>query len=171
MTDQPDLQPPAEAPLPEEVALSVEMPPPAGPPAAPPPMIPAPPAPAPAPAQAWSPAQAQGKSRVLAAALALLLGGIGIHKFYLGKIGQGIVYVLFCWTGIPALVGWIEGILYLLKSNESWAAEYGGAVEQPSGAAIGCVWLLVLVPLVSFVLSAIIALIFLGSGIASVSGY
>lgn len=48
--------------------------------------------------------------------LALLLGGFGVHKFYCGKIGLGIVYVIFCWTYIPAIIGFIEGIIYLSSS-------------------------------------------------------
>ena len=40
--------------------------------------------------------------------LALLLGGIGAHHFYLGKIGLGIVYVCFIWTFVPAILGVLE---------------------------------------------------------------
>lgn len=58
------------------------------------------------------------KSRVTAGVLALLLGGIGVHKFYCGKTGVGIVYLLFFWTYIPAIIGFIEGIIYL-SSNMS----------------------------------------------------
>lgn len=53
------------------------------------------------------------KSKVAAGILAILLGGIGVHKFYLGKVGMGILYLCFCWTGIPAVLGLIEGIMYL----------------------------------------------------------
>lgn len=62
------------------------------------------------------------KSRVAAGVLAILLGDIGIHKFYMRKIGMGILYLLFCWTGIPALVGLIEGIIYLTESDEKFAS-------------------------------------------------
>jgi TM2 domain-containing membrane protein YozV len=65
-----------------------------------------------------------GRNRIVAALLALLLGGFGIHKFYLGKIGQGILYLLFCWTFIPTIIGWIEGVIYLTRSDEEFAAEY-----------------------------------------------
>ena len=57
------------------------------------------------------------KSKVVAGVLGILLGGFGIHKFYCGKIGMGILYLVFCWTGIPAIVGLIEGILYLVGSD------------------------------------------------------
>lgn len=42
---------------------------------------------------------------------AVLLGGLGAHKFYVGKVGLGVLYVVFFWTCIPALIGLIEGIL------------------------------------------------------------
>lgn len=57
------------------------------------------------------------KSRVTAAVLALLLGGLGVHKFYIGKIGMGILYLVFCWTYIPGIIGFIEGILYLTQTK------------------------------------------------------
>ncbi len=40
--------------------------------------------------------------------LALFLGGFGIHKFYLGQTGMGLLYLIFSWTGIPWVLGWIE---------------------------------------------------------------
>ena len=60
----------------------------------------------------------------MAALLALFLGGLGIHKFYLGKGGMGVLYLVFFWTIIPAIVGFIEGILLLLMSDEQFAAKY-----------------------------------------------
>ena len=65
------------------------------------------------------------KSRIAAALLALFLGGLGIHKFYLGRPVQGILYILFCWTFIPALIGMIEGIVYLCMSDAGFARSYG----------------------------------------------
>ena len=40
--------------------------------------------------------------------LCFFLGGLGAHEFYLGKIGRGVVYVIFSWTFIPALVSIIQ---------------------------------------------------------------
>lgn len=57
------------------------------------------------------------KSRTTAAVLALLLGGVGAHKFYLGKPVQAAFYVLFCMTLIPALIGFLEGIRYLMMTD------------------------------------------------------
>lgn len=51
--------------------------------------------------------------------LAFFLGGIGIHKFYAGKTSSGILYLLFCWTAIPAIIAFIEFIVALCKKADS----------------------------------------------------
>ena len=58
------------------------------------------------------------KSRTAAGLLALFLGGIGVHKFYCGSVGLGIVYLIFFWTFIPAIIAFIEGIIYLTQPND-----------------------------------------------------
>lgn len=50
------------------------------------------------------------KNPSTAVLLALFLGGLGVHKFYMGQTGLGILYLLFCWTYIPAIVGFIEAL-------------------------------------------------------------
>ena len=69
--------------------------------------------------------QVGSKNRIVAAILAFFVGGFGVHKFYLGQIGWGIVYLLFCWTFIPALIAFIEFIIYLCTSDEDFARKYG----------------------------------------------
>ena len=64
------------------------------------------------------------KSKVAAGVLAILLGGIGVHKFYLGKVGMGILYLCFCWTGIPAVLGLVEGIMYLCSNDENFQLKH-----------------------------------------------
>lgn len=51
--------------------------------------------------------------------LAFFLGGIGIHKFYAGKSGSGIAFLLFCWTGIPAFIALIDFIVGLTKKADA----------------------------------------------------
>jgi len=65
-----------------------------------------------------------GKSRISAALFAILLGSFGAHRFYMGDTGLGVVYLLFFWTGIPGIIGIIEGIVYLTKSDEEFAMQY-----------------------------------------------
>ena len=64
------------------------------------------------------------KSKLAAGIFGILLGGLGIHKFYLGKVGSGILYLIFSWTFIPALIGFVEGIIYLSESDEVFARKY-----------------------------------------------
>ena len=66
-----------------------------------------------------------GKNRLAAVLFAVFLGCIGAHKFYLGRTGWGILYLVFFWTGIPAIVGVIEGILLLVMSEDEFVAKYG----------------------------------------------
>ncbi len=70
------------------------------------------------------------KNKNTAGILGILLGGVGIHKFYLGRIGAGIIYVLFCWTFIPSLVGFVEGIIYLTMSQEDFDRKYNDGVAS-----------------------------------------
>lgn len=65
------------------------------------------------------------KSRGTAIILALFLGGIGGHKFYLDRAGQGVLYVIFCWTFIPSIIALIEAIVYAASSEESFHVKYG----------------------------------------------
>jgi TM2 domain-containing membrane protein YozV len=65
------------------------------------------------------------KSKIVAFLLAWFLGGFGFHKFYLGRIGSGILYLIFCWTFIPAIIAFFEGIGYLISSDEAFARKYG----------------------------------------------
>lgn len=53
------------------------------------------------------------------------LGSFGFHKFYLGQIGMGVLYLLLCWTFIPSVLGIIEGILLLIMSDEDFNRKYG----------------------------------------------
>ncbi len=64
------------------------------------------------------------KSRTTAIVFALLLGGLGVHKFYLGSPILGIIYLVFCWTFIPAIVALIEGIHYATMNDEQFAAKF-----------------------------------------------
>lgn len=64
------------------------------------------------------------KNKMVAGLLGIFLGGLGIHKFYMGKIGMGILYLVFCWTYIPAIVGFVEGIIYLCSNDENFQLKH-----------------------------------------------
>lgn len=66
-----------------------------------------------------------GKNKLVAALLAFFLGGFGVHKFYLGRIGWGLIYLLFFWTFIPWLVAFIEFICLLIMSDQEFSQRYG----------------------------------------------
>ncbi|QDT20458.1 TM2 domain protein [Gimesia chilikensis] len=61
------------------------------------------------------------KSKRVAGFLAFFLGGLGIHKFYLGNWGWGILYILFVWTYIPLILSLIELIRYCILSDEEFS--------------------------------------------------
>ena len=73
-----------------------------------------------------------GKNRIVAGVLGILLGWLGIHKFYLGYTKQGLIMLLVTIFGslikigpfIMALIGLIEGIIYLVKSDEDFYVTY-----------------------------------------------
>ena len=67
---------------------------------------------------------ASGKNKVITALFGIILGSFGVHKFYLGKPVQGIVYLIFCWTFIPAVAGFIEGLVYLSMSDQDFRQKY-----------------------------------------------
>ena len=64
-------------------------------------------------------------NKLAAALLAFFLGAFGIHKFYLGRVWWGIAYLLLCWTFIPAIASFVEGIIYLTMSDDAFARKYG----------------------------------------------
>ncbi|MGA1873615.1 MAG: TM2 domain-containing protein [Thermoplasmatota archaeon] len=71
---------------------------------------------------------ADEKSRVVYGILAILLGGLGIHKFYIGNVAHGIFYILLSCVGIGGILGLVSGIMALIKSDEEFHQRY--VVEQ-----------------------------------------
>lgn len=62
-------------------------------------------------------------NRTVFAILAFLFGFIGMHKFYQGKPVWGLIYLLTFWTGVPAMVSVIEGLIALFQSDAAFDAE------------------------------------------------
>lgn len=75
-----------------------------------------------------------GKEKVTAGLLGIFLGGLGIHKFYLGYKTEGIVMLCICllgglvtcgWAaGVIAMIGLIEGVIYLTRTDADFQALY-----------------------------------------------
>ncbi len=66
---------------------------------------------------------AGAEKKVPAGILAILLGWLGVHKFYLGYTKEGIITIVLCF-GFGGLIGLIEGIIYLTKSDEDFVNAY-----------------------------------------------
>lgn len=70
------------------------------------------------------------KSKVTAGVLGILLGALGIHKFYLGYSKEGLIMllvsVLTCGVGasVMGIIGLVEGIVYLTKTDEEFERTY-----------------------------------------------
>ncbi len=79
--------------------------------------------------------KAQGADKkMVAGILAILLNGLGIHKFYLGYTTEGIIMlavwvvglIFTCGIGsmVVSVIGIVEGIIYLTKSDEEFVRTY-----------------------------------------------
>ncbi len=68
----------------------------------------------------------QENKKVMAGVLALLVGGFGVHKFVLGYTNEGIIQIVISifTCGIGGIIPFIEGIIYLTKSDEEFYQTY-----------------------------------------------
>lgn len=64
------------------------------------------------------------KSRGVAIILAILLGSIGAHRFYLGEIKLGVIYLLLSWTGISFILSIIDIIKLVLMNDSKFQSKY-----------------------------------------------
>jgi TM2 domain-containing membrane protein YozV len=79
------------------------------------------------------------RDEVIGVLLAIFLGTFGIHHFYLGRNGLGALYLLFCWTGIPCILGLIEAFFMpsrVRRYNAQQAAYISGQIRA-NGAFSG----------------------------------
>ena len=65
------------------------------------------------------------KYRVVAAILAFVFGTFAVHKFYLNQTGKAVVRLVFFWSGVPTILGLVEGLLYLTDDTETFAQRIG----------------------------------------------
>ena len=69
------------------------------------------------------------KNKITAGVLALFLGGLGGHKFYLDRPWQGLLYLVFCWTFVPAILALFEAIYYFAMSEQAFDEKYNTGAE------------------------------------------
>lgn len=70
------------------------------------------------------------EKKILAGVLGIILGGFGVHKFVLGYTLEGIIMLVITvatcgWGGLViGVIGLIEGIIYLTKTDEEFVNTY-----------------------------------------------
>jgi TM2 domain-containing membrane protein YozV len=79
--------------------------------------------------------EAARRDEVVGILLALFLGSFGIHHFYLRRTGLGILYLCFCWTGIPAILGFIE-CFFMPGRVREYNAIQAAAIAASLGIAV-----------------------------------
>lgn len=71
-----------------------------------------------------------GDKKIVAGVLAILVGSLGIHKFILGYTSQGVIMLLVSVLScgilavVSSVIGIVEGIIYLTKSDEEFVRTY-----------------------------------------------
>ncbi len=66
------------------------------------------------------------EKKMVAGILGILLGGLAIHKFYLGYTKTGVIQLVLgiVTCGAVGIIGLIEGIIYLTKSDQEFVDTY-----------------------------------------------
>jgi len=64
------------------------------------------------------------EKKMVAALLGIFLGAFGAHRFYLGDTVGGIIRFFLSMTCVGSVIGLIEGVIYLTKSDEAFVQEY-----------------------------------------------
>lgn len=74
----------------------------------------------------WNQVTRAENKKMLAGILALVIGSLGIHKFILGYTQEGIIQIVITVVtcGLGGIIGLIEGIIYLTKSDEEFYETY-----------------------------------------------
>lgn len=71
------------------------------------------------------------RNRVIALIITFFAGAFGIHKFYLGKNFEGIMFFLFSWTCIPAVLAFFDFLGLAFMSDEAFNRQFNGVTATP----------------------------------------
>lgn len=74
------------------------------------------------------------KQRSIAILLCFFVGFFGIHKFYLGKNVEGLLYLIFSWTCIPGLISFFELLGLCFMSDREFNARFNYVEPNPIGS-------------------------------------
>ena len=68
----------------------------------------------------------KSEKKLVAGILGILIGSLGIHKFFLGYTKEGIIQIIATVVtfGFAGIIGFVEGIMYLLKTDEEFDNTY-----------------------------------------------
>ncbi len=70
------------------------------------------------------------RNRTAAILICFFGGYFGIHKFYLGKNVTGIIYLVFCWTCIPALISFFDFLGLCFMSDREFDARFNYGIPN-----------------------------------------
>jgi TM2 domain-containing membrane protein YozV len=76
------------------------------------------------------------KDVMAAILLAFFLGSFGAHRFYMGEIGLGFLYILFCWTFIPHIIALVECFFLPERVRQYNAVQASAIAAQIRGYAV-----------------------------------
>lgn len=66
--------------------------------------------------------------RLLFGLFGILLGTFGVEFFYVKQNTKGVLCIMFCWTCIPSIIGFVLGIMALVQSNAEFDKKYPNVI-------------------------------------------
>ncbi len=108
------------------------------------------------------------RSKLVATALAALLGTFGAHRFYLqgARRPTGWLYLLFCWTLVPTFAGLVEALRFALTPDDQWDARWNAGTGRRSASG----WPVVLLAVLTFFGGALLLMTLIAFVIGRVVG-
>ena len=70
------------------------------------------------------------KNQKRAIRFSFIFGGLGLHKFYLGQYLKGSLYLMFSWTLVPMIVGWVDAFRTMKMSPFNFQQRYSRRVTR-----------------------------------------